>query len=134
MSGIGPRQLPVVLFDGVCNLCTGAVRWIINHDPEGVFQFASLQSQGEAKLETIVVIDGEREYRRSSAFLQILRRLPRYRWLAYVGAVVPEVMRDRVYDEIAGRRYRWFGRTEQCMVPTPEIESRFVRPPGQAEG
>jgi predicted DCC family thiol-disulfide oxidoreductase YuxK len=134
MSGTGLRQHPVVLFDGVCNLCTGAVKWIISRDPEGIFHFASLQSRGEAQLESIVLIDGEREYRRSSAFLQILRRLPRYRWLAYVGAVVPEVLRDRVYEEIAGRRYALFGKMEECMVPTPDIEARFVTPPARGGG
>jgi predicted DCC family thiol-disulfide oxidoreductase YuxK len=134
MPATRSRQHPVVLFDGVCNLCTGAVKWIISRDPEGIFHFASLQSRGEGKLESIVLIDAEREYRRSSAFLQILRRLPRYRCLAYVGAVVPEVVRDRVYEEIAGRRYALFGKMEKCMVPTPDIEARFVTPPARAEG
>jgi predicted DCC family thiol-disulfide oxidoreductase YuxK len=85
-----------------------------------------LQSRDVRRLETIVLIDGPREYRRSTAFLHILRRLPRFKWLAYVGAVLPEGIRDQVYDLIATHRYRWFGKQNQCMMPTPEIAARFI--------
>jgi predicted DCC family thiol-disulfide oxidoreductase YuxK len=120
---------PVVLFDGVCNLCTGAVQWIIRHDPQGLFHFASLQSRVVRRLESIVVIDAGREYRRSAAFLQILRRLPKLSWLAYAGAVIPQGIRDLVYEYIAKHRYGWFGKTEECMLPTPELASRFIDQP-----
>jgi predicted DCC family thiol-disulfide oxidoreductase YuxK len=122
---------PVILFDGVCNLCNGAVQWIIRHDPGGIFHFGTLQSRQVQRLESIVLIDGRREYRRSRAFLHILRRLPRLKWLAYFGAAIPESIRDEVYDWVAGNRYRWFGRQDQCMMPTPEISARFIdRPAG----
>ena len=120
---------PVVLFDGVCNLCNGAVQWIIRRDPESIFHFATLQSRDVRRLETIVLIDGRREYRRSTAFLHILRRLPKLKWLAYVGAVLPEPIRDHIYDLIAKNRYRWFGKQDQCMMPTPEIAARFIDQP-----
>jgi len=116
----------VILFDGVCNLCNGAVQWIIRHDPQGIFHFATLQSRDTKRLETIILLDGPREHRRSTAFLHILRRLPRFKWLAYVGAVLPEAIRDAVYDLIAANRYRWFGKQDQCMVPTAEISARFT--------
>ena len=119
----------MILFDGVCNLCNGAVQWIIRRDPAGIFQFATLQSREVHRLETIILIDGQREYRRSTAFLHILRRLPKLKWLAYVGAVLPEPIRDDLYDLIAKNRYRWFGKKDQCMIPTPEIAARFIDPP-----
>jgi predicted DCC family thiol-disulfide oxidoreductase YuxK len=120
---------PVILFDGVCNLCNGAVQWIIRHDSAGIFHFATLQSREGQRLESIILIDGQREYRRSRAFLHILRRLPRLEWLAYLGVTIPEPIRDEVYDWIASRRYRWFGKTDQCMMPTPEISARFIDGP-----
>ena len=110
---------PVVLFDGVCNLCNAAVGWIIRHDPKAVFRFAPLQSRGDVRLESIVLIEGRREYRRSTAFLRVMRQLPRYRWLAYFGAMIPGVVRDEVYDLIARKRYAWFGKREQCAVVMP---------------
>ena len=116
----------MILFDGFCNLCSGAVQWIIRHDPTGIFRFATLQSRGVHPLESIVLIDGGREYWRSTAFLHILRRLPRLKWLAYLGATIPEPIRDYVYDFIAQSRYKWFGKMDQCMIPTPEISSRFI--------
>jgi predicted DCC family thiol-disulfide oxidoreductase YuxK len=113
----------------VCNLCNGAVQWIIRRDPAGIFHFATLQSRDAFRLESIVLIDGQREYRRSTAFLHILRRLPRLKWLGYLGVTIPEPIRDRIYDFVAGNRYRWFGRMDQCMMPTPEISARFIDAP-----
>ena len=116
----------MVLFDGVCNLCNGAVGWIIRNDPKGVFRFASLQSRGDLPLESIVLMEGGREYRRSRAFERILLRLPRLRWMAYLGAVIPEGIRNEVYDFVAAKRYGWFGKSAQCMAPRPEIAERFI--------
>lgn len=120
---------PVILFDGVCNLCNGAVQWIIRHDPAGIFHFATLQSRDAKRLESIILIDDKRQYRRSAAFLQILRRLPRMKCLAYLGAVLPESFRDELYDLVAANRYRLFGRMDQCMIPTPQIAARFIDQP-----
>jgi predicted DCC family thiol-disulfide oxidoreductase YuxK len=128
----GLQQHPVIFFDGVCNLCSGAVQWIIRRDPQGLFHFATLQSRNVQRLETIILRDGECEYHRSTAFLYILRRLPRYKWLAYFGAMLPEPIRDGIYDLVASNRYRWFGKKEQCMDPTPEIASRFIDRPMEA--
>jgi len=120
---------PIILFDGVCNLCSAGVQFIIRHDPAGIFHFATLQSRDVKPLETIVLIDGGREYERSMATLHILRRLPRFRWLAYLGAVIPQPIRDEIYDLVAKRRYFWFGKSDRCMLPTPEIAARFIDPP-----
>jgi len=119
----------VILFDGVCNLCSAGVQWIIHNDPAGVFHFATLQSRDVRPLESLVLIDGGREYQRSIATLHILRRLPRFRWLAYLGATIPEPIRDGIYDFIAQRRYGWFGKSDQCTLPTPEIAARFIDSP-----
>jgi len=120
---------PVILFDGVCNLCSAGVQFIIHHDPAGIFQFATLQSRDVTPLESIVLIDDGREYERSTATLHILRRLPRFKWLAYLGAVIPPSIRDEIYDFIAQRRYFWFGKSDQCALPTPENAARFIDSP-----
>jgi predicted DCC family thiol-disulfide oxidoreductase YuxK len=127
----------VVLFDGVCNLCNGSVRFIIERDPRARFQFAPLQSPVADRLigarvdraslpDSIVLVDDGRLYVRSSAALRIARGL-RFPWpLAWVFIVVPRPLRDWVYDLIARHRYAWFGRRDECMVPTPQIKDRFL--------
>jgi predicted DCC family thiol-disulfide oxidoreductase YuxK len=132
---------PVVLFDGVCNLCSGVVRFIIERDRDDVFRFASLQSDVGQRLmrdhgvdvattsgdpDTIMLLDHGRAYVRSTAVLRIGRRLPRYRILSALGLATPRVLRDLVYDFVAKRRYRWFGKQDTCMVPTPELRARFL--------
>jgi predicted DCC family thiol-disulfide oxidoreductase YuxK len=127
-----------ILFDGVCNLCQGFVRFVIARDPRARFRFAPLGSDAATSLlrsagpartlpDSIVLVDEQRRvFLRSDAALRIARGL-RFPWpLAYGFIVVPRVVRDRVYDVIAARRYRWFGRREVCMVPTPELRRRFI--------
>lgn len=140
--GHGAGSLPtgadagsVVLFDGVCNLCNAAVRFIIRRDPGGRLRFAALQSEAAAVLlaaqaeplpDSIVLVEGGRVFTRSAAALRIARRL-RFPWpLLYALIVVPRPLRDAVYGWIARNRYRWFGRSDQCMVPTPELRARFL--------
>lgn len=128
----------IVLFDGVCTLCNGAVQFIIRRDPKGKFRFASLQSDaGQALLQqfhlptehfnSIVVIDNNRLYMRSSALLRITRRLRGLWPVLYAAALIPPFLRDPVYNWIARNRYRWFGREEACMLPTPELNERFMQ-------
>jgi predicted DCC family thiol-disulfide oxidoreductase YuxK len=128
---------PILLFDGVCNLCNASVKFVLRHDPEGVFRFAPLQSAAAreylmrygidpAALLSAIVIEDGRCYLRSAAALRIVRRLP-WPWKSlYVLRLVPRPLRDAGYDLIAKIRYRIFGRTEACMVPTPEIAARFL--------
>jgi len=127
----------IVLFDGVCNLCTASVRFMIRRDPAGRLRFATLQSatgQGLLErhhlptdaLETFVVVAGDRSYTRSDAALEVARRL-RTPWpLVVVLKVIPRAIRDFVYSWVARHRYRWFGRTDQCMVPTGKLLERFL--------
>ena len=128
---------PIVLFDGVCNFCDASVTWIIERDRKAVFRFAALQSpagerlQGECgldatALDTLVLIRAGRVYRKSGAALRILRQL-RWPWPLLYGLIaVPAFVRDLVYGWFARRRYRWFGRKDECMVPGSEVRERFL--------
>lgn len=128
---------PVVLFDGVCNLCNGAVGWILERDRRGVFRFASLRSAAARRLldaasapaalpDSIVLVDESGVHTRSAAVLRIARRLG-FPWsLAVLASLIPRPGRDALYDAVARRRYRWFGRREACLVPTPERRARFL--------
>lgn len=132
-----PTDRPVLLFDGVCNLCTGSVQWIIEHDPEGQFQFASLQSEAGQTLlaafglptdefDSVVLIEGEKYYAKSTAALRVAKRLGLPYAALYPFVVVPRFVRDSVYDFVAETRYRVFGKRDSCMVPGPDIEDRFL--------
>jgi len=128
---------PVILFDGVCNLCNGFAQFVIARDPAGRFQFAALQSDSARRLlarldgfggvsDSVVLVDGGRVYTRSSAVLRIARGL-RFPWpLARALIIVPRPLRDWVYDLVARHRYRWFGRKDVCMMPTTEMRARFL--------
>jgi predicted DCC family thiol-disulfide oxidoreductase YuxK len=126
---------PVILFDGVCNLCNGAIQLIIRHDPKAVFRFASLQSdfakreletlgKSSVEFESIILLDNG-VYQKSSAALKITRRLSGAWPVLSVFKVVPLFLRDWVYDRIAKNRYKIFGKRETCMIPSPDLESRF---------
>ncbi len=124
----------LILFDGVCNLCSSSVRFIIRRD----LQFATLQSvagqrlaqrYGIAGLESVVLIQQGKVYQQSSAALRIARQLNGLWPLLYVLIVIPRPVRDAVYDFIGQRRYRWFGKTEACWLPDPAIQNRFAAEP-----
>lgn len=129
----------IVLFDGVCNLCSGSVQFMLKRDRHEHFRYASLQSDaGKALLRehgvavpegdpsSIVVIDDGRVFDRSSAALRVARHLGMPWVMMGVFAIVPRFVRDVVYDFVARNRYQWFGKTDQCMVPTPELRARFL--------
>ena len=126
---------PVVLFDGVCNLCDAAVTFIIDRDADAVFRFASLQSETGQRLtqqygleneDTVVLVADGRCYVRSTAALRIARRLDGAWPLLAALLVVPASLRDAAYRFIARHRYRWFGTRDACRVPTPELRRRFL--------
>ena len=128
---------PVVLFDGVCNLCNRSVKFIINRDPAAKFRFAPLQSEtgknliSEFKLDndnldSIILVENSLCYIKSTAVLKILRKLGSLWPLLYVFIIVPPVIRDYFYDIVARNRYKWFGKEERCMVPNPDVEKRFL--------
>jgi predicted DCC family thiol-disulfide oxidoreductase YuxK len=126
-----------ILFDGVCNLCNASVQFVVARDPSARFTFAPLQSPSAAALlrgagvaaplpDSMVLVEDGRVHLRSAAALRVARGL-RFPWpLAYALIIVPRVIRDRVYDVVAARRYRWFGRREACMIPTPDLKRRFL--------
>lgn len=128
---------PVVLFDGVCNLCTGSVLFVIKRDRTANFSFASLQSiYGQSQLmkfglpidqlNTIFLIKGEKFFKKSDAALEIARGLSGLWPVFYLFKIIPTFIRNGIYDLIAKNRYRWFGKQEACMIPTPELKSRFI--------
>lgn len=128
---------PVILFDGVCNLCNASVQFIINRDPSAKFRFTSLQSQAGQTLLTkfnlsaenlysVIVVDQDKVYDRSRAALEIARRLNGLWPMLYGFIIVPPFIRNFVYDWISRNRYRWFGVRQECMMPTPNMKSRFI--------
>ena len=137
MTSTAEAGRPVILFDGVCNLCTGSVRFVIERDARKQFRFASLQSpvaekllgaQGRDgdRLESVVLVVGERTYRKSTAALLIARRLDGLWPLLSALLVIPGPLRDAVYDWIGKRRYRLFGKRDACWRPQPELAERFL--------
>lgn len=137
MSAEIPDEEPIVLFDGVCNLCSGVVQYIVPRDADGRIHFASLQSDvGEEllaehglptdRLESIVLIEGDDCYVKSDAVLRIAGHLGGVHALLPPLRILPRRFRDRVYDFVAARRYRWFGEKDQCMMPTGDVRERFV--------
>ena len=128
---------PIILFDGVCNLCNVAVQFAIERDPKAIFRFASLQSDfGQSILAqnvvdtegggTIILLENGKVYDRSTAALRVARRLSGWIKYAYVFIIVPKFIRDFVYKIIAKNRYRWFGKQESCWLPTKELKARFL--------
>lgn len=136
-SQILQEDAQIILFDGMCHLCSGWVYFVSRRDPKGTFKFTPIQSEHgreilarlglpEEGVEMMVYVEGERWYTKSSAFLRIVKGL-RFPWpLLSVGIVIPRVIRDGVYDQIAAVRYRIFGKRAQCMVPDEELQSRFL--------
>lgn len=133
-----PAPAPViVLYDGVCNLCSNTVRFIYRRDPRGAFRFAALQSPAGQyllarhglppdQLQTLVLIDGNAVFTRSDAFLEVVKRL-RGAWpLLRALRFVPRRLRDWVYGIIARHRYRWFGRRGTCELPPAVLRERFL--------
>ena len=131
------KNNPIILFDGVCNLCNDSVQFIIRQDKSEKFLFASLQSDfaeekmkqfglDNSSLDTVVLIDGDRVFTRSSAGLEVLKRLGGLWQLFYAFIIIPAPVRNIIYDWIARNRYRWFGKKDECMIPTPELKKRFL--------
>lgn len=127
---------PVILFDGVCNLCNASVKFVVKRDLKKKFLFASLQSDYAAKkiakypqirgVDSIVLIMDNHIYLRSTAALHIAKHLSGLWPLLYVFILIPETVRDGFYNLIARNRYRWFGKQEYCMIPDNELKSRFI--------
>ena len=127
----------VVIFDGICNLCSHSVQFILRHEAKPEILFASLQSTPGARLlrefnfnpddaKTFVLISGGQAYVKSTAAIRVARQL-RGAWKLLAAAwFIPRPIRNYLYDVVARNRYRWFGQLDACMVPTPELANRFL--------
>ena len=131
-----PEQ-PIILFDGICNLCNGAVNFVIKRDKKSVLRFATLQSNFARKilsnnnlfftdLNSFVLIENGVVYTRSTAALRVCRYLSSLWPLMYGFIIVPRFIRDNIYRWISKNRYRWFGKRESCMIPTSDVKARFL--------
>ncbi|KOX96817.1 thiol-disulfide oxidoreductase DCC family protein [Halorubrum sp. ASP1] len=132
-----PDDAAVVLFDGVCNLCSGFVQFVLPRDPEGKYRFASLQSDvgrsllaehdlATDELDSVVLIEDGESYVKSAAIIRIATGLGGAYRLLSPFRFVPRAVRDRAYDFVADNRYRWFGKKDRCMMPPGDAESRFL--------
>ncbi len=130
-------QKPVLLFDGVCNLCNRWVNFVIDRDPEARILFAPLQSDAARRLlkqfdidvdamDTVILLDQEKVYERSDAVLHLAGYLKGPVRLLRAGIIVPRFLRNALYDFIAKKRYRWFGQRNECRMPEPELKNRFL--------
>ncbi len=128
----------IILFDGVCNLCNSSIKFVIKRDAQDIFRYAALQSEvgqklisergiDTSKVDSIILIDpGVAYYTKSDAALEIGGHLKGYRTISRVLKLIPSSLRNIVYDFIAKNRYKWYGKKEHCMVPTPELLSKFL--------
>jgi len=129
---------PIIIFDGVCNVCNASVNFIIQRDPEALFHFTSMQSE-QAKVlmqeygledvgfDSFILIKKGESFIRSEAVLEVCKDLKGFWFLFSVFKIVPVVVRDCFYKLFARNRYRIFGKKESCMMPTEEIQSRFLK-------
>jgi len=134
------KEAPILIFDGVCNICSFGVGIVLRADKQGVFRFAFGQGErGSAlkaayglpkgDLENVTLIEDGHYYTKSDAVIEVVRRLP-FPWpLLTVFKIVPKFLRDPLYSLVARNRYRWFGIRQSCFVPAPEHLSRFVDKP-----
>lgn len=132
-----PENKKIILFDGVCNLCESSVQFIIKHDRKDIFRFASLQSEigqqikeyigvSQQNLDSIILyVPGEAYYVKAEAAMQIAKELNSWHkiigYLSFTGK-----LGNFIYDYVANNRYKWYGKKDQCMVPSPELMKKFL--------
>jgi len=126
----------IILFDGVCNLCNSSVQFILKRDPVGKFKFASFQGETGQRLlkkhgistdiNSIVLIEHEKVFIKSNAAIRVGRQLTGAWKMASAFNIIPRFIRDFLYDIVANNRYKWFGKTESCILPSPKWKNRFL--------
>ncbi len=127
----------IVLFDGECNLCNSSVQFIVKRDKADIFRYASLQSEFARQLaarvgfpanslSSIILVEGNNWYEESTAAMKIGRKLGGVSGLFSFFSIIPRQLRDVVYRWVARNRYRWFGKTDQCLLPTKDLRSKFL--------
>jgi len=133
-----PKNKKIILFDGLCNLCDSAVQFVIKHDKKDVFRFVAIQSDlgqeiinhigiDTAKIDSIILYEpGMAYYYKSTAAVKIAKQLGGVFHFGTVFMILPASVRNLLYDYIAKNRYRWFGKKNNCMIPTPELKDKFL--------
>jgi predicted DCC family thiol-disulfide oxidoreductase YuxK len=133
-----PVDKKIILFDGVCNLCNNAVQFIIKHDKKDVFRFIALQSDlgttilnqlkiDITKVDSIILYEpGIAYYIKAEAALKITQSLSGFYKMLYYLNIFPTGLKSAVYEIMAKNRYKWFGKKEACMIPTPELKAKFL--------
>lgn len=133
-----PKDKKIILFDGVCNLCDSFVQYIIKRDKKDVFRFVALQSDlgqqilkyigiDSAKVDSIILYEpGIAYFYKSSAAIEIAKHLGGFLGLSTVFKIVPTFLRNPIYDYVARNRYKWYGKKDACMIPTPELKAKFL--------
>ncbi len=128
----------IILFDGVCNLCNGAVNFVIDQDKKNHFQFASLQSEFGQRflsennlplndLKSFYYLKSGRAYSKSTAALYVMKDFGgAWLFLFYIGIICPKFLRDFIYEQVAHNRYTWFGKQSSCRMPSPELQKKFI--------
>lgn len=133
-----PKNKKIILFDGICNLCNSAVQFIIERDKKDVFRFVALQSDlgkeirsyigvDQKKVDSIILYEpGVAYYYKSEAAFKIASDLDGFYGFLAAFTIFPNWLNDSVYNYIAKNRYKWYGKKEECMIPTPELKAKFL--------
>ena len=133
-----PENKKIILFDGVCNLCDNAVQYVIKHDKKDVFRFVPLQSDlgkeilnylkvDTSKLDSIILYEpGVAYFYKSDAALEIAKDLGSFLKWSIIFKIIPSSLRNPIYDYVAKNRYKWYGKKDACMIPTPELKAKFL--------
>lgn len=133
-----PPNKKIILFDGVCNLCDSAVQFVIKHDKKDVFCFVALQSElgqqilkhigiNTANIDSVILYEpGIAYYYKSAAALQIAKNLGGIFHFGTIFRIIPTGISNQLYDYIAKNRYKWYGKKEQCMIPTKDLQAKFL--------
>jgi len=133
-----PKDKKIILFDGVCNLCDSLVQFIIKHDRKNIFLFVPLQSELGQKIISYIGVETSKTdsiilylpsiayYYKAQAIFGIVKHLGGLYPLLNVFSIFPYGFSNRVYDYVAKNRYKWFGKKESCMIPTPELKAKFL--------
>ena len=133
-----PKNKKLILFDGVCNLCNDSVLKVIKYDKKNSFVFTALQSEtGKkvtnylnidiAKIDSIILYEPGISYViKSTAALKVMKHFGGIWQITQIGFIFPESLRNHIYDFVAKNRYKWFGKKESCMIPTPELKAKFL--------
>ena len=133
-----PKNKKIILFDGVCNLCNTSVQYVIKHDKKDLFRFVALQSEtgqrilkhigiSTSNIDSIVLYEpGIAYYYKSNAALEIAKNLGGIFTYGTIFKIIPTSLRDSIYDYVAKNRYKWYGKQDNCMIPTQELKAKFL--------